>query len=222
MESVKERLKKVNLIMLDLDGTIADTLPSIMEAVNKTLTLYGKKEHTYEQIREAVGHGAKDLVRKSFDITDEAYLEKVCADYDKIYGQTYTHIDGCYEGMSEALHTLKDRGYTLAILSNKPDPFVKKISDILFPDGIVSISMGQTGLPKKPDPTVPLMIAKELGFTPEQTAFVGDSDVDIFTGINAGMLAIGCAWGYRGREVLVESGADVILEHASELEKIFD
>ena len=213
--------KNIKLLMFDLDGTIVDTLPSIQEAVNKTLVLYGKKERTYEEIRIAVGHGAQDLIKKSFAMDDETYLEKICADYDKNYEVTYTHIDGCYEGMSEAMHALKERGYTIAILSNKPDPFLKKISDILFPDGIVSIAMGQTDLPKKPDPTVPLMIAKELGFEPSEVAFIGDSDVDIFTGINAGMMTVGCSWGYRGRAVLEESGAEVIIDKPLELEKIF-
>ena len=215
-------MKDIKLLIFDLDGTIADTLPSIRESVNKTLVMHGKRERTYEEIREAVGHGAKDLIRKSFEISDAEQLERVYSDYDKMYGENYTHIDGCYPGMSEAMHTLKERGYTLAILSNKPHPFLVKIADILFPDGIISIAMGQTDLPKKPDPTVPLMIARELGFTAQQTAFIGDSDVDIFTGINAGMMSVGCSWGYRGRDVLVQSGADVIIDSAKELEKIFE
>ena len=215
-------MKDIKLLIFDLDGTIADTLPSIMEAVNKTLSLYGKRERTYEEIRIAVGHGAKDLIRKTFELEVGAELDAIFAVYDKVYGETYTHIDGCYEGMSEAMHALIERGYTLAILSNKPDPFVKKINDILFPDGIMSIAMGQTELPRKPDPTAALLIAKELGFAPEQTAFIGDSDIDIFTGKNAGMLSVGCSWGYRGAEVLKDSGADIVIYHASELEKIFE
>ena len=123
--------------------------------------------------------------------------------------------------MCEAMHALKEKGYTLAILSNKPDPFVKKINAILFPDGIISVAMGQTELPRKPDPTAALLIARELGFLPSQCAFIGDSDVDIFTGINAKMFSVGCAWGYRGRKVLQESGADTVIDHASELEQIF-
>ena len=215
-------MKDIKLLIFDLDGTIADTLPSIVEAVNRTLAMYKKSEKTYEEIRIAVGHGAKDLIRKTFVLEPGAELDAVFANYDKIYGETYTHIDGCYPYMSEAMHALKEKGYTLAILSNKPDPFVKKITDILFPDGIISIAMGQTELPKKPDPTAALLIAERLGFTPSESAFIGDSDVDIFTGINAKMTSVGCAWGYRGRKVLEESGADIVIDSASELEKIFE
>lgn len=215
--------ENIKLLMFDLDGTIADTIWSIREAVNMTLEHFGKSQRSYDEIRKAIGNGAFALIRGSFppDSSDELVNEGLKY-YDNVYEQTYTHIDGCYEGMSEAMHTLKERGYTLAILSNKQDMYVKKIAELLFPKGIISISMGQTELPKKPDPTVPLMIAKELGFKPSEAAFVGDSDVDIFTGKNAGMMTVGCSWGYRGRAVLEESGADVIIDKPSELERIFD
>lgn len=214
--------KNIKLLMFDLDGTIADTIWSIREAVNMTLEHFERPERSYEEIREAIGNGASLLIRRSFlpDDSDELVKEGLKY-YDNVYGETYMHIDGCYEGMSEALHNLKARGYTLAILSNKQDMYVKKISELLFPDGIISVSMGQTDLPKKPDPTVPLMIAKELGFCDSEVAFIGDSDVDIKTGINARMMTVGCSWGYRGRAVLEQAGADIVIDHASELEKIF-
>jgi phosphoglycolate phosphatase len=123
--------------------------------------------------------------------------------------------------MSEALHTLHEKGYAIAVLSNKQDAYVKKIVGLLFPDGIVVHAQGQTDLPIKPDPTVPLMIARALGFSPEETIFIGDSDVDIITGKNAGMRTVGCAWGYRGRENLVAAGADHVIDHASELLDLF-
>ena len=218
-------MKNIKLLIFDLDGTIADTIWSIREGVNITLESYGMPTRSYEEIRLAIGNGARDLIKRSIPeekSSDTAFVDRVYCDYNKAYGETYTHIDGCYEGMSEAMHALRARGYTLAVLSNKQDLYVKKIIEILFADGIISVAMGQTDLPKKPDPTVPLMIARELGFAPEQTAFIGDSDVDIQTGINAKMMTVGCAWGYRGREVLSKAGADAVLDHPSELKKIFE
>ena len=212
------------LLMLDLDGTIADTIWSIRDAVNLTLSPYGYPGRSYEEVRCAIGNGARNLIRRSLpkDVaTDDAIVARVFAEYDALYNQTYDHIDGCYEGMSEALHTLYDMGYTLAVLSNKQDFYVKKIVELLFPDGIIAHAQGQTELPVKPDPAAPLMIAEMLGFTPAQTAFIGDSDVDIFTGQNAGMETVGCAWGYRGRAELEEAGADHVIDHPSELLKIF-
>ncbi len=218
-------MNKIKLLIFDLDGTIADTIWSIREGVNMTLESYGMPTRSYDEIRMAIGNGARELIRRSMPDTkacDTELVDKVFGDYNKNYGLTYTHIDGCYEGMSEAMHALKARGYTLAILSNKQDVYVKKIAELLFPDRTISISMGQTELPKKPDPTVPLMIAHELGFDACETAFIGDSEVDIQTGINAVMTTVGCAWGYRGREALEDAGADIVIDHASEIEKIFN
>ncbi len=216
---------KKKLLLLDLDGTIADTIRSIRDAVNLTLAKYGYPEKSYEQIRVAIGNGARNLIRRTLPpevAADEENVTRVLGEYDVLYEQTYDHVDGCYEGMSEALHTLHDKGYLIAVLSNKQDAYVKKIVGMLFPDGIIAYVQGQTDLPIKPDPTVPLMIARTLGVAPEDAVFIGDSDVDIETGKNAGMLSVGCAWGYRGRAVLEEAGADHVLEHPSELLALFD
>lgn len=214
----------IGLLMLDLDGTIADTIESIREAVNLTLLPYGHPARSYEDIRRAIGNGARNLIRRSLppDVaSDEETVLRIFREYDARYGDTYDHIDGCYEGMSEALHDLHDKGYTLAVLSNKQDLYVKRIVSLLFADGIVSLAQGQTDLPIKPDPTAPLAIAETLGFLPEETAFIGDSDVDILTAKNAHMMSIGCSWGYRSRENLEAAGAEYVIDHPSELLKIF-
>ena len=213
------------LLILDLDGTIADTIWSIRDAINMAMLKNGYSERSYEQVRMAIGSGARMLIERSIGIedptVDKETVARVYADYESFYDVTYDHIDGCYEGMREALHTLHEMGYTLAVLSNKQDFYVKKIVQLLFADGIVAYAQGQTELPVKPDPTAPLMIAEKLGFAPEETASIGDSDVDIYTGQNAGMQTVGCAWGYRGRENLVQAGADRVIDHASELLDIF-
>ena len=98
---------------------------------------------------------------------------------------------------------------------------MKGLVALLFSDGMISHAEGQTEKPRKPDPTVPLEIAAKLGFSPEETAFIGDSEVDIMTAKNAGMLAVGCAWGYRGGDALLSAGAEVLLEHPSELSRLF-
>ncbi|MBQ9085556.1 MAG: HAD family hydrolase [Clostridia bacterium] len=219
-----DRLPRIRLLILDLDGTIADTVESIREAVNRALKQYGLPERSYEEIRNALGNGASELVRRSLPtncILDEKQKEEMYQCYHRIYGETYSHCQGCYEGIPEGLRILKERGYTLAVLSNKQDVYVKALIDQLLPKGTMAMTVGQTEQPKKPDPTVPLVMARELGFSPEETAFVGDSEVDIQTAINAGMLAVGCAWGYRCRTLLVKEGAAVLLEDTEELTKLF-
>ncbi len=213
---------KIKLLILDLDGTLADTIESIREGVNLAMNKYGYPERNYGEVRRAIGNGARELIRLSLpEGSDAALVDRVFRDYHAFYGETYTHCTECYEGIPESLLTLKERGYTLAVLSNKQDVYVKELVKILLPEGLVASAAGQTDLPKKPDPTVPLMIASSLGFAPSETAFIGDSEVDVLTGKNAGMLTVGCSWGYRDRDVLVESQADFVLDRPSELVEIF-
>lgn len=211
------------LLIFDLDGTIADTIYSIRDGVNLALELYGYPTRDYEQIRRAIGNGARELIRLSLPEEcrgDEKTVDCVLADYDKLYALTYDRLDGCYDGMEESMRTLVERGYTLAILSNKQDTYVKKITELLFPDGIIAFAAGQVaGLPKKPDPTVPLDIARRFGMSAEECAFIGDSEVDVQTAKNAGMLSVACSWGYRPRASL--EGADAIIDAPTELCEIF-
>lgn len=210
------------LLIFDLDGTIADTICSIRDAINLTMDKYGLPRRDYEHVKRSVGNGARELVRRCLpdDMREDAELaERAFCDYDELYEQTYANIDGCYDGMSEAIHSLYEKGYMIAVLSNKQDAYVKKIIEILFPDGIMSYVAGQTELPKKPSPVVPLMIAESLGVKPENCAFIGDSDVDVLTGKNAGMTSVGCSWGYRPRETL--EGADFVIDSPAELMEIF-
>ncbi len=214
---------KHKLLIFDLDGTIADTIYGIRDGVNLVMDKYGLPRCDYEQVRKAIGNGSRELLRLSIPEdrrADSAFVDAVHADYDKLYEKTYVNLDGCYPYMSDALHTLHSRGYVLTVLSNKQDFYVKKIIERLFPDGIISFAAGQTKLPKKPDATVPLMIAKMFGAVPRECAFIGDSEVDVATAKNAGMYSVACAWGYRPREALI--GADKIIEHAAELTEIFD
>ncbi len=214
---------KFKVLIFDLDGTIADTIYGIRDGVNLAMDKYSLPRRNYEQIRKAIGNGSRELIRLSIPEdkrANGAFVDAVHSDYDRLYEKTYANIDGCYPHMSEALHTLHARGYALAVLSNKQDEYVKKIIDMLFPDGIIGFAAGQTHLPKKPDPTVPHMIAKMFGAQPHECAFIGDSEVDVQTAKNSGMYSVACAWGYRPREAL--TGAQRVIEGASELTEIFD
>ncbi|MBR2353782.1 MAG: HAD family hydrolase [Clostridia bacterium] len=221
---MKERTPEIRLLIFDLDGTLADTIESIRDGVNLAMRKYGYPERSYEQVRDAIGNGARELIRRSMPeaaAADRALVDRVFADYHVFYGETYANCRTCYEGIPEALATLKDRGYTLAVLSNKQDVYVKALVKSFFPKGWISHAEGQTEKPKKPDPTVPLEIAERLGFSPAETAFIGDSEVDVATARNARMTAVACSWGYRDRSLLSECAPDYLLDSVSELIEIF-
>ena len=212
----------IKLLIFDLDGTIVDTVSSLHQAVNLTMDRYSFPHRTYEQVRADLGNGAVELIRRSIpqeNGKDEAFLASAVEYYDKMYGKTYKNIDGCYAGMKQTIEELVRRGYVIAVLSNKQDHYVKKIVDILFDGDTVSFVAGQTALPRKPDPCVPIMIAEKFGVEPGECAIIGDSEVDILTARAAGMTAVACCWGYRDRQTL-EDG-DFLIDSPTQLLEIF-
>lgn len=210
------------LLIFDLDGTLADTLNTIRDAVNMCMRHYGYSEHTYEQVRANVGSGVRRLMELSLpDGADNGRFEEILAYFNSCYLITHDQLDGCYDGLYEAVDELYRRGYRLAVLSNKPDRLVKGIVKKLFPEGMFGAALGQTELPRKPDPTVPLMIAEQMGCAPEDTYFIGDSEVDILTAKNAGMHSVAVSWGFRDRNALVEFGPDRIVDTPRELLALF-
>ena len=214
----------IKAIIFDLDGTLADTIGSIRTAINMAMQHYGFPEHDYEAVRRAIGNGARMLIRRLVpsDVTDDARVTEILNYYNACYAKTYTEANTCYDGMKNAVLELHRRGYKLAVLSNKPDVYTAALTKILFPEGIISIAQGQLdSVPTKPDPTAPLDIAARLGVTADECAFVGDSEVDILTAKNAKMYSVGCSWGYRPRDVLTETGADVIIDSPVQILEIF-
>ena len=215
---------KKRLLIFDLDGTIADTLPSIAEAVNMCARYFGYPEKSNDEVRRAVGSGVGVLLQMTMPqdaMADAEQCQKIKEYFAKCYEITQAKVDTAYSEMAEAMREIYSKGYILAVLSNKPDKLVKMIVDNIFPDGIISVSMGQTELPKKPDPTVPLMLAEQFGVSPNETYFIGDSEVDVLTGKNAGMISVAVSWGFRERSVLESATPDFIFDTRAELLNFF-
>ena len=124
-----------------------------------------------------------------------------------------------YDGILPLLHTLKSNGILLAILSNKPHLLARLSVPKLFGEHLFDVWYGQRDeVPRKPAPDGALMIARELLVQPSQCLFIGDSDVDMHTGNNAGMKTAGVLWGYRSKEELLHAGAQMIASTPSDIQ----
>lgn len=215
----------IKALIYDLDGTLADTLPSLCQAINMTMDHYGAPLRTCEDVRLAIGNGARMLVKRMLPDALANHEDKVTEAllyYNARYAETYTAAD-CYDGIQDAVTALCRRGYTSAVLSNKPDKYTVALCRILFPENTFALTRGQQeGMPTKPDPTAPLSIAARLGVRPEECAFIGDSEVDIRTAKNAGMMSVGCAWGYRSADDLRAEGADAVIDTPDQLLTLFN
>ena len=217
-------------IIFDLDGTLADTIDDIRNAVNAMLVKLGYETRTKFEILQCINNGARELVRRSLPTSvqnEELILESALCIYEQEYSKAFCEKTRPFTNIHQVLTKLKDDKFKLGVLSNKQDAFVKTIVYKLFGNETFEVVRGQSTLPPKPNPASANLVAKELGVKPNKCIFVGDSDVDMKTAINAKMRPVGVNWGYRSEELLIEAGADYIahypeelIEHANEIRRI--
>lgn len=197
--------------IFDLDGTLTDTLESLTFSVNETMKEIGLPSITQDQCRQFVGNGAKVLIEKALRAGGDEELsrfDEAFAAYECIFDENCTYRVAPYKGIPELLKALKDRGLSLGVLSNKPDRQAVHVVEEIFGRDVFDIVRGQRdGVPRKPDPAAALAIAEAFGAAPDETVYVGDSEVDAATGAAAGMVTVLVSWGFRPREVLESAGA---------------
>lgn len=200
---------KIKALIFDLDGTLADTIPAITEAVNMTLFDLGLPPRTQIEVESFIGQGPRHLISESLpaDKNNAELLDKALKLYDQNYALTYLHTDCLYDGMKDVLITLS-KNYKIAVLSNKQDEYVKELIKQLIPDGICELAYGTiNGIPAKPNPTTALKLASALEVEPSECVLIGDSEIDIATAKNAGFYCISVTWGYADKRKLLENGA---------------
>ncbi len=138
--------------------------------------------------------------------------------YGRIFDANCTYHVTPYEGVEEMLRGLKEKGIRLGVLSNKPHRQTVKVVREIFGENVFDFAQGQQEqVPRKPDPAGVLRLLEEMLVTRDECLYVGDSEVDIQTGRNAGVRTISVTWGFRTREVLVAAGAGTIIDRPEEL-----
>lgn len=207
--------------IFDLDGTLGDTLDSLVYSVDKTLKEMQLPAITEDQCRSFVGNGARYLIERALEAAgDENHsrIEEGMELYRRVFDENCTYHLQPYEGIPELLRSLKDRGIKLAVLSNKPHRQTVKVVHAMCGDEVFDHIQGQKDeIPRKPDPAGVNYTLKQLGISKEECLYIGDSEVDIATGKNAGTKTIGVSWGFREKEELKAAGAEYIIDKAEEL-----
>ena len=207
---------KYNAVLFDLDGTLLDTLGDLHYGVNLELEKHGYPARTEEEIRAAVGNGARQLMRLSLpEGTADAVVEELLAEYLDWYAVNFCVKAAPYAGVKAVVDALIERGVKVGIVSNKPDTTTKKLGAMFFP-GLPAFGQ-RDDTPKKPAPEMVWKAMETLGVTAAEAVYVGDSEVDVKTARNAGLPLVAVSWGFRTVEQLVEAGADTIVHTAEEL-----
>ena len=205
-------------IIFDLDGTLVDTLADLTDSMNAALMQLGRPGRSSEECREMIGYGLRKFAEYALgpehaELTDEL-VGRMAAYY----------LDHCllkttaYDGMNETIETLSRQGIRLAVLTNKNQRPSEIICRHYFgADTFDPIVGAIEGRKTKPDPTTTLDILSQWNLGADDVLFVGDSETDIQTALNAGIRSIGCVWGFRGRDQLNAAGADILIDHPRQI-----
>jgi len=213
----KSNLSDIDTVIFDLDGTLLYTIEDLHAAVNFALEKYGYPTRSVEEVTAFIGNGVKVLMRRSApnEVSDEICAEMLDCFRAYYLEHMFDHTRP-YPQIKELVTALKGAGYKMAIVSNKLDPATKKMNELFFyPD--IPVAIGAPSNHKKPDPYSVFTALEELGSVKEHTIYVGDTDVDKETADNAGLLFVGCAWGYRDYDFLKKLGAKIVLKEPAEL-----
>lgn len=209
-------------ILFDLDGTLLDTLQDLADSGNEVLTARGFPTHPTDAYRTFIGNGMMNLVRDIFPDghrpAEGTETDQILTEYREAYGRNWRNTTVLYPGIAELLDSLNEQEIPIGILSNKAHDFTVKCAQAFLSEWKWGVILGaRDGVPKKPDPAGAIEAATQFEITPESCYFVGDSDVDMFTAVNAGMHAVGVSWGFRSVEELREAGAEAVLGKPGDL-----
>lgn len=194
--------------IFDLDGTLLDTLPDLVDLTNKVLQECGWPPRSPQEILSFVGDGGLALLKRAAPGgTSEAAVQRAFETWEALY-PSYGHRDTHpYEGIPQLLVSLKARGAKLGVLSNKFDDAVGQVIGRHFP-GVFDEARGECAeIPRKPDPAGLRAMLERFAVEPRRAAYIGDSVGDILTAQRAGAFPIGVTWGYQPAAALEEAGA---------------
>lgn len=206
------------VVLFDLDGTLLDSIHDIATCCNAALAENGFPTHSVTAYRAMVGNGADMLVQRALppDSRCAESVRRVRRSYDAIYLRACSEGGGTvFAGIRDLLGTLRSAGVLLGVVSNKPHDQTDTICRCTFARALDGWQGQRPGVPLKPDPSGLYLLAEHLGGS--CVAYVGDSEVDIATGLRANIPAIGVSWGFRSRSQLVEAGAKQIANYPSQL-----
>ena len=195
------------LIIFDLDGTLLDTIEDLGNACNYALKKCGFPERDMSEYNSLVGRGIYNLFRKALppEADGDEYVMKMKEFFIPYYDMHKTDRTRPYKGIPELLEKISDSGIKLAIASNKYQDGTEKLAEKFFREYKFEAILGQRDeMPIKPDPEIVYEAMQAAGIEDKSdVVYVGDSDVDMITGNNAGVRTIGVTWGFRTKEELL-------------------
>ncbi len=241
----------IKAAFFDLDGTLVNSIGGLRTSMNLVMRKFGFNEITAEQTKQYVGNGYQKFTECALKATADslytkaeklehrdpdkamelemqaddviASYEDACEEYLKVYAEHYLDDSAPYPGMTDTLNWLKSQGISIACITNKPKvPTDKTLAEafgelhfdyVVCDDGII---------PRKPDPTGCRMAMEALEINAGEVVYLGDTKTDMLTAANAGLISVGCLYGFRDEQELKSSGAEYLISEPSELIPIIE
>ena len=212
-----------DIVIFDMDGTLLNTLEDLADSVNYAIGTFGFGPRDLDDVRRFLGNGAEVLVKNCIDGRLEKDDEEKCINIFKEYYRSHMDIKTKpYDGVMDTVRILLDRGFNIAIVSNKFDAAVKGLNADYF-EGLFPVAIGESeNVSKKPSPDCVNKALKELNSDFSRAIYVGDSEVDIMTARNSGLPCVSVTWGFRNEEFLKEIGTDYIIHDPKQLLDVID
>lgn len=221
---------KKRAILFDLDGTLIDSVPDLTSSINHMLCTLKTTTYDEDTIRHWVGNGANVLVKRALlgnvdsdKAVDEMLLTKALDIFLNYYSQNLADATQLYPNVATTLIELKQKGYTLVIVTNKPSAFVNPIIQSLRLDGIFEFHLGGDSLDvKKPHPKPLLYACEKLNISPEEAVMVGDSRNDILSANSAKMQSIAVTYGYNYAESISSYNPTIVVDDFAHISPLFE
>ncbi len=201
----------VKLCVFDLDGTLVNTLHDLTNSLNFALRECGFPALSEARVAAIVGHSVNFMCEHAVPPEHKDQAETVLKRYMEHYKEHSLDRSHAYDGMIEAVEAIKAAGVTVAIASNKPHADTVKVVETLYPKNAFALVLGRMDkFAIKPAPDALNFIMDYFGVTPEESVYVGDSDVDVRFAHNAGMRCVSVNWGFRSEAEILAAGATCI------------
>ena len=194
-------MKRAAAVLYDLDGTLLDTAPDMVGALNRLRVEEGREPLPFDAVRASVSHGAMRLTQVGFPEAEGAEFERLRLRFLQVYAANLAHETTLFPGLDAVLQRFEAEGIPWGVVTNKPawltDPLLEHLDLARRACCVVS---GDTVAERKPHPLPLLHAASVTGVDPRHCVYVGDAERDIVAGRAAGMLTVVAAYGYLGAE----------------------
>jgi phosphoglycolate phosphatase len=220
-------MKPFDLVMFDLDGTLVETAPEIMDAVNDTLSHFNLPLVAQQQVNDWIGHGTLALLiqavafasgRSVAQVRSSDLLAQMTDEYNQFYQRRCGTRSQLYPQVRETLVALRGQGVKLAVVTNKESHYTRIVMDVQQLGPLIDLVVcGDTLQTKKPAPDGVLHCLAQFGVTAGRALFVGDSSIDAATARNAGVAVWLLPYGYNMGQPITACTPDRIIADCSAL-----